>query len=246
MRRKPIGTIYKVNISPARQINVVSRGRGRKLRLAQVKRFNELVKKGLLTVAFDSGKMKGVYVEKPIGREDRKLLMTISNLSLEAEFRASRKEVPERIKLTNKWSRFMSEHERKGQFVFLHPIIEATILKGKDPEALITQAEALNDQSFPGLRKTVEKFNTPKKIEANIRWQLRYFEQLLKKNHKTEMLIFREGSPVDETSTAVKLTKEGVLRETIGTQKLLPGSEILRVILHHNGKISFQQISSDV
>ncbi|GEM_PF-2958383 len=238
-------TRYTINTSPTQTREIAIRGRRkpRKARLALIRRFNGLIKSGLLPgPRFDA---KGNLIEGGMWnriptQEEMETVNTIAAIISEPHSRAKRpgwKPDP-----ATKFARAMLEHERHGQFRWLHPSIEISIFHGKDTIAMIDMAERMNRKRLPELRQRVQEYQDRRKLEKNIRNELRYFEQLLKDRKQTEMTIDFEHSQWDATLTVVRLTKDGIERETVGTDFSLPVENVMTITLSSNGKITAREV----
>lgn len=254
-KRSPKTSFLTINISPTktRQIPWQGRKRLRPMEAFRLGQFNELVKKSMISgLKFDS---KGVLVgaEKTSPRLTKDQIQTIKrvvSITRAEKFKEEAQQESKIGKLNRKWNIFLREHEHRGQFQYIQPAMEIYLLKGKDPETLIRLTEMTNRKAFPELRELAAKFNTQQKIERNLTHELRYFEAYMKKRRITEMTICEEASMLDATTTKIKLTKEGVVRETFG--KTIENSistateEFIKVTLQPNGKIRIRETTKEL
>jgi hypothetical protein len=88
----------------------------------------------------------------------------------------------------------------------------------------------------------VKEFDSRKKMEINLKQELRYFAELLKKKGKTKMVVDREQSQWDTTTTTVKLTQEGIVKESASAVFSFGSAVAWRVTLKPNGSLQFQEV----
>jgi len=240
-------TKYKIKISPTeiREIEIRRRSKPRKLRLSQVQKFNQMIEQGIIAGPQfnEKGRLVGLSkIPDKLSNEQIDIIRRVVDLSFNRHF--EKKSMLSRdYEIAKKWGRFLSTHGRRGGFEYLHPTLEMRILKGENPHAIISYAEALNQELLPGLREVVSRLNTPEKVTKNLKIQLAYFRQLLKEKGVKEMVISEEISRWDSMITKIKLTGRGVERETIAHILRPPfGAYKTLVLLSNNGKISVSDV----
>jgi len=236
---------YTINVSPTetRTITLRGRRRPRKARLAEVREFNELVKSGALDIReFYDG-----YIESSPNREisprERQVIRDVAWLASETEIRKDRKlqrKMGEAGKINKRSAHRLKDHCLKGQFEWVNFNLEKAVLEGKDPHQVIAVAEDANQVRNTPLHALVDRFNSPEKIKRNWRRQLRYFERLMKDKGFKQMTLERERSNLDESVTVVRLTPQGIVRETRAKIFGTGNMPTFTVILDKRGRISYK------
>ena len=250
--KKPKQTVYTIHTSPTktRELTIRGRAKPRKARLATIKQFNQLVKSGLCSgLQFNEfGALTGVerWNRNPTDAE-LEVVRRVVRLTHELTHRLDKDQSPafKRALALDKLNKAMAEHKRRGQFEYTHPIIEQGIVSGRPVNLYIQEAEKLNRRELPGLRKYVKRFNTPEKVKANLKRQLTYFGQVLRDRKITELIIEGGESQWDKGIVKVKLTDEGIVRETRHEIVVPPFNQSTQlVILKPNGKIEFRELDT--
>jgi len=175
-RRKPHNrqSIYEINISPTETRRIAIRGRRkpRKARLEVMRRLNELIKEGAISAPeFDAhGRLlPGGNAYRTLTEEECEIITTACSILCEPISRRPRPGLESSFEaVRKKWHHFMQPHAARGQFFFLSPVIEETILEGGDPHAIVSLAEMRDSKRYPGLRATIERFKTRKKSRKTL------------------------------------------------------------------------------
>ncbi|HLC79439.1 MAG TPA: hypothetical protein VJG83_03330 [archaeon] len=245
--RKPMKKItkYTLKITPnqTREISLRGRAKPRKLRLSQVEQFNKMIQQGIIGGPKFNEVGEFIGLEKMpsnLTKGQKDTIIRIVNLTS-----AAGKTMPKSpaYRLNKKWDAFMLDHQRRGSFLFLHPSFELTLLSGESVRDFLHLAESLHQTRLPILREQISRFNTKEKVYKNLKIELRYFEELLKRKGVKEMVILEELSAVDKTTTKIKLLERGVEKETIAHCTVPPFGDIIQlVILPLNGKLSYREL----
>ena len=269
---KPQRTAYDITVKPTttvllngptgispqvnkKTISIRGRKKPRKARIALIKWFNNLVeKKVVFNLKFDK---KGYFEHADFSREltdkELKLLRKVIFITKEPTLRGEVKSGKiVKTKVTARIDRMesaMKEHERRGQFVFIDPTVELTIMEEHDTEFLFTMAERIYRRSYADERKKIAGYDK-NKVQANLRKQLRYFQSVLKAKKRKQMVIGAETMEEQEEVTIIKLDGDKVVRETTTNSPsrnyidfdvhLAASLARNRVILWPNGKITFE------
>ncbi|MDP6670405.1 MAG: hypothetical protein QGI60_01165 [archaeon] len=252
--KKPKQTVNTINVGPTktREIRIRGRAKPRKARLAIINQFNALVKSGLCSgLQFNEfGALTGVeqWNRRPTPAE-QKVFRQVVRLTHELTHRLDIDRSPtfKRTLALDKLRKAMAEHKRRGQFEYTHHIIDQGIVSGGPIETYIQNAEKLNGRKLPSLRKYVKRFDTPKKVKANLKRQLTYFGQVLKDRKLNELIIDAGETQWDGGITKIKFTEEGIIRETKTEIVVHPFTQTTQlVILKPNGKIEFRESTIDL
>lgn len=248
---RPKKTVYSINVNPTKtkQFSIKGRKKPRKARLALVKKFNDLVKRGIVSnLKFDKdGSLSAADFSRKLTSEETKLMRKVVMLTQEPYIRRQ-PPIPKEEIIIEKLRRSLIEHEKKGQFVFIVPRMELDIMEGKNVENIISIAELINGTNFDASRKKIKGFDKAK-VQRNLKRQLRYFESILKNKRRKEMIIALEKEEFGEGVTKIKLDGKNVVRETLvrldTPQKSINADIVSKVILKSNGKIVFETINYD-
>jgi len=249
----PKGPSLKVN---AKKISIRGRKRPRKARLALINWFNDLVEKRVISnVKFDKNGCLS-YEKSKFSRNltDREveLLKKVRFVTREPTIREKvlKGEIARETKIGTQIDRLeaaMKEHERKGQFDYIDSGLESTIMEGESTDFLFLMGERTTGQNYDSLKRKIAGYDK-KRVQTNLRKQLRYFQAVLKAKKKKQMVIGAEKMKIQEEITVVKLEGKKVIRETTtdiysyraGDIYLPAQIDVHRVILWPNGKITFE------
>ncbi len=211
----------RINITPQHSLplSVRVRRNPRKITQAAINRFNTLVKTGVVSdLQFNKiGELTYANISPRITPSDLKSVRKVVVLSQEVGARAEKhlKSLGHAGKLIKIANARILDFERRGQFSWLHPVLEMDILQGKNPFATLTAAERSSEINSDLAREAASRFIArPEELVKNLKKQLIFFKSLMLKNNKKELVIFDELGKADSVMQVAKISDGKVVRET--------------------------------
>jgi len=245
----PLKKPVQIKVAPNRSLDlgIRIRCRPKKSVVAAIKRFDQLVERGLVSnlEITREGVISGGNISSHLSQADYAAIRRVITLSHEHIGRArSKVSTSGDVDLFHKRQESkIAAWESKGGFDWLHPALEEDILKGRNPLFTLTLAERTYGKRSEGLRAIVNRYIArPESLTANLKKQLVFFRgELLKQKGKKEIVVASEIGPEDKATTVVKLVGQSVVRETVAMIPSMNIRETLTVTLLPSGKITYSK-----